>query len=135
MNKRHLILDISGVLILNDRWGNTKTNTELIDYLLSKKDTYSFTVLTNNSPEIEEHMEAVYKIPKFYDHFISSGTYHLSKSDPKLHEEVMAKLMCTPEQCVFVDDTKENVEAAASLGITGFLYRNFEEFKNDLEKV
>lgn len=135
MNKRHLILDISGVLILNDRWGNTKTNTELINYLISKKEWYSYTLLTNNSPEIEAHMEAVYKIPKFYDHFISSVTYNLSKSDSKLYEEAMAKLQATPEQCIFVDDTKENVEAAVSLGITGLLYRNFEEFKKEVQAV
>ena len=80
-------------------------------------------------------MEAVYKIPKFYDHFISSGSYNLSKSDPKLFEEVLAKLMTTPEQCIFVDDTKDNVEAAASLGITAILYKTFPEFKKDLESI
>ena len=135
MSKRHFILDINGVLILTDRWGNVRTNTELINYLLLKKDTYSFTLLTSNPPEIEHHMEAVYKVPKFYDNFISSATFNLLKSDPRLYEEVMAKLMCPPEACVFVDDTQENVEAAASLGITGILYTNFEEFKTDLEKI
>ena len=120
---------------MNDRWGNTRTNTELIDYLLAKKDAYAYTILTNNSPEIEAHMEAVYKIPKFYDHFISSGTYNLGKNDPKLFEEVLAKLMATPEQCIFVDDTRDNVEAAASLGITGILYTTFSEFKKDLEAL
>jgi len=135
VNTRHLIVDISGVLILSDKWGNTRTNQELIAYLLSKKDAYSFTLLTNNSPEIEAHMEAVYKIPKFYQHFISSSEYALSKSDSKLYEEVMARIQATPEQCIFVDDTPANVQAAANLGITGVLYRTLDEFKKDLEKV
>ena len=104
------------MLIVHDRWGNARTNTELIDYLRGKKDAYAYTLLTNNPPEIENHIESVYKIPKFYDHFISSGTFNLSKASPKMYEEVMAKLLATPEQCVFVDDTAENLEAAASLG-------------------
>jgi len=134
MEKRHLIIDITGVLITSDRWGNLKTNKELITYLISKKDQYAFTLLTNNPAEIQNHMESVYGIPRFYGHFISAGQYELSKSDPKLYEEVMAKLQATPEQCIFVDDTPANLKAAASLGITGILYKTFDDFKTELER-
>ena len=133
--KKKVLLDLNGVLILHPLWGSSKTNKELLQYLISKKDQYSYVLLTNNPPEIKEHIEAVYGIPKFYDHFISSQAYGLSKSDPKLYEEVLALLLATPEQCIFVDDEAQRVEAARSLGIKGIVYQNFEQFKKELEKL
>ncbi len=135
MQKQYLILDISGVLITQDKWGNTKTNKELIAYLLTQKDKFSYVLLTNNLPEVERHMEAVYGIPMFYERFISSHTYGLAKSDPKLYDEVLALLLATPEQCTFTDDIAPHVEAARTLGIRGIVYQNFEQFKKELESM
>lgn len=135
MTKRYVILDISGVLIIHDKWGNTKTNKELIDYLISQKDKFVYVLVTNNPPEIQHHIKAVYGIPKFYEHFISSQTYNLSKSDQKLYQEVLVFLFAKPEQCIFVDDTPSNVAAAQEAGMTAFVYQNFEQFKKDLARA
>ena len=58
---------------------------------------------------------------------------NLSKSAPKLYEEVLAYLLAQPEQCIFVDDEVARVKAATHVGIRGIVYKNFEQFKKELE--
>lgn len=60
-----------------------------------------------------------YDLDKLYDVVVISELHQMRKPDSALFEATL-KLMDLPaDQCVFVDDTAEYVEAAAQLGIEG----------------
>jgi putative hydrolase of the HAD superfamily len=39
------------------------------------------------------------------------------------------------EECVFIDDRPENIEAAKALGMEGIVFENYEQASEELEKV
>ena len=46
----------------------------------------------------------------------------LLKPDKAIYQSVLAKLNAKPEEVIFIDDKRENVEAAKSLGINGIVF-------------
>ena len=39
------------------------------------------------------------------------------------------------DECVFIDDTEENVEAAKALGFSGIVFRDYESLLRDLSDL
>ncbi len=56
----------------------------------------------------------------------------LRKPEKEIYEKVLQELACSPEAVVFIDDRKENVDAATSLGIPGILFRTCDDLKKQL---
>ncbi len=51
---------------------------------------------------------------------------HLTKPDPAFFQLFLDRFGLEAKDCYFVDDTKENVEAANALGFTGILFEGYE---------
>ena len=128
--KMYLLLDISGVLII----GN-EANHELIEYLVSSCPIERISLVTNLDITSGDVLTRRYGIPEFYDEIISAGETGYTKPNPKIFEEALRRLGAKPEDCIFVDDTVDNVEAARSLGMKGILYRDFVAFRAELENL
>ncbi|HSP12123.1 MAG TPA: HAD family phosphatase [Salegentibacter sp.] len=79
-------------------------------------------ILLSNTNEI--HIDWVKEnIPFFedfkacFDAFYLSHEINYRKPDAEIYEFVLKKHGLKPEECLFIDDTRENTEAAAALGI------------------
>ncbi|TXK17252.1 HAD-IA family hydrolase [Homoserinibacter sp. GY 40078] len=81
-------------------------------------------LLTNNGPLLDENLAAIAPeiAPLFGDHLRTTSRYGARKPDPAVFERVLATYETAAEDVLFVDDLPENVAAAASLGITTYLY-------------
>lgn len=82
-------------------------------------------LLTNNSILIHEHLHEV--APELVpimgrDNLHASARFGARKPDPLVFERAMAHYGALPEHTFFTDDRTENVEGAASVGITAHLY-------------
>ena len=47
----------------------------------------------------------------------------------------LEKINAKPEESLFIDDNKPNVDSAVNLGINGFVYTNSDSFKNYLDQI
>ncbi len=56
-----------------------------------------------------------------FDAVVLSGDHGVRKPDPALFQVVLDRLGLAAGECVFVDDSEANVEAAASMGFTALL--------------
>ena len=56
-----------------------------------------------------------------------------TKPDPEMYRLFLQKYHLIPEECVFVDDTAENVEAARKLGFAGIVFTSCEKMIADLK--
>ena len=110
---------------IRDSW-----NAILIDFpkyrytflkILSEKKYYQLILLSNTN---EIHINWVKENIPFYDDFKNcfdafyfSHEINFRKPDAEIYEFVLEKHNLKPEECLFIDDTQENTEAAAALGI------------------
>jgi len=90
---------------------------------LASKNTYNLILLSNtNDLHIEQVIEnmSLSRYKRFkncFDKFYLSQEIHLSKPSPSIYEFVLNKNNLHPNECLFIDDLKENTEAASNLGI------------------
>lgn len=60
-------------------------------------------------------------IRKYFSFFTYSCFLGTFKPDRRMYEDALSKCGCRAEETVFIDDSVENLEGAASLGITPIL--------------
>ena len=54
-----------------------------------------------------------------FDGGVASCEVHVNKPDPKIYKALLDKYSLKAEECVFIDDRLENVQAAFALGFAG----------------
>ncbi|MBQ7237031.1 MAG: HAD family phosphatase [Clostridia bacterium] len=78
-------------------------------------------------------IEREYKFPIFkeFDGIVYSAPIKMVKPNENIYRYLLDKYSLNPKECVFVDDIKTNLAAAARFGIKTFLYENnTEQLKN-----
>ncbi|MFP4082809.1 MAG: HAD family hydrolase [Candidatus Aminicenantes bacterium] len=84
-----------------------KLKTECRLVLLSNTDNQRFGYIRERFPEI-----------LIFDHYVLSFEVGAMKPHPKIYQVALEKAEAAAEQCLFIDDREENVEAALELGMT-----------------
>ena len=64
---------------------------------------------------------------------IFSCKVKLTKPDPAIYKLLLERYGLRAEECVFLDDTLRNVNAAEALGIHGIHFQNLSQAKSELE--
>lgn len=85
------------------------------------------TLLTNNGALIHHHLGGAIApelAELFGEHLFASSAYSARKPDPVVFQRVLDRYGVAAGDAFFADDLTENVEGAASLGITAHLYRD-----------
>ncbi|MFJ5777724.1 HAD family hydrolase [Streptomyces sp. NPDC093094] len=79
-------------------------------------------LVSNASVRLEADLAAL-GLDDLADHVVSSARVGLAKPDPRILHLAAGRAGAAAEHCLFVDDTLENVEAAAALGMRGVHFR------------
>jgi HAD superfamily hydrolase (TIGR01509 family) len=79
-------------------------------------------------------MDCVETFPLFEQYFLSCEM-GLLKPDPNFFTAMVEGPGVPPEDCVFIDDTQPNVEAAKRLGIPALHFRGVDTLRQDLRMV
>lgn len=90
--------------------------------LLSNTNEYHIDYIKSNVPFFNEFQEC-------FDAFYLSHEIGLRKPDPEIFEFVMDNHNLNPENCLFIDDTKENTDVAERLGFNTW---NIEPTREDV---
>ena len=99
-------------------------NVGIIDLIRELKSKgYKLYILSNMT---RHFIERDYKFPilKEFDGIVYSAPIGLVKPDPKIYEYVLNKYSLKAEQCIFIDDMKTNLAAAARFGIKTYHYQS-----------
>lgn len=96
---------------------------------------YRCLYLSNFSKAAEtDCAEALDFIP-YMDGGIISYREKVIKPMPEIYQLLIDRYELVPEQCVFLDDTKRNLEAAEKFGIHTIHFRNKEQAVKELQKL
>jgi putative hydrolase of the HAD superfamily len=73
--------------------------------------------------------------PEMFDAVVISGEVGLHKPQPEIFRMGAERIGVAPEQCVFVDDLKENCAGAAAVGMIPVLHRGAGTTLPELERL
>jgi len=117
----------------NSTWVLDPELKTIVDKLRSLNPDYQFAILSNSDPSNSPN----YKKKGWYDDFhpvILSHELQLLKPEPEIYHACFKELKHPPENYLFIDDAKTNIEAAEKLGVHGHHYKNPQEFVKDLKE-
>ena len=97
---------------------------------------YKLYVLSNMSKEYIEFLRE-FPVFEYFDEQVVSCEIGIGKPDRRIYEYLLSNYDLDPAETIFIDDRKDNVDAAEELGITPFHFdrTNPEQACDDLRKV
>ena len=107
------------------------------DWLKGLKERGYNIYLLTNYPEwlFETHWKKSFTFVPYVDGKVVSGKVKLIKPDHAIYETIIKKYSLNPAESVFIDDVKENVQAAKETGLNAIQFTNINDVKNQLEKL
>ena len=109
---------------------------------------YRLAMLSNDLSEWSNHLRKRHGLNEFFDEVIISADVRCRKPSEQMYRMLLQRTGAHPDDCIFIDDSIENLEAAAKLGINTILYNrdeisdydgnlinSFDDLKNVVHKI
>ncbi len=103
---------------------------ELLPLLKQK---YKLAVLNNGMSITIPYFKSGYPFKDYFEVFVNSAEANLAKPSPDIYHLVCNRLKVQPSECVFIDDSRINIEAAIKLQMVGILWRGYSSLLNNLK--
>lgn len=108
---------------------NCKIFDEVREVLENLQGTYRLGVISNAYPSMDWVFDLL-DIRKYFESVIISAFVRVNKPKPAIYEEALKSLGVNAEECIFIDDKKENIIGANELGFKGMhLDREVDDLK------
>ena len=107
---------------------------ENVKLLPKLKEKYNLYILSNFHQPAFEHIFKKYDFFKLFDGHTVSCYYYLLKPEKEIYDTLIDKFNLIPEETVFIDDTKVNIDACEKEGIRGIHLPDYTELKQKLEE-
>ena len=90
--------------------------------------------LLSNAPTYFAEWARQYEVLKKFSGVVFSAPLKTAKPDPAIYQYLFRTYSLKPEECFFIDDLEQNIEAGKSLGMDGFIFTgDIEEVKKAVE--
>ena len=119
-----------------DNWIEILTPIEGTVKILSKlkENGYKLYLLSNFHSLAFETVYSKYDFFKYFDGGIISYKEKLLKPESEIYTKLLDTYNLNAEECLFIDDTLVNIEAANILGINTLHFESYETLKKSLDK-
>ncbi len=135
---RRVARDIGYGAKLDGRWldhygSHARKNPAVVNAIRRLGKDYNVATITN---VIKPHYNYNKKkgLYKLFDSAFISCLLKMRKPDKNIYFYALRKLHAKPQQCVFIDNTMENITTAKKLGMKTILFRNAGQMKRELRK-
>jgi putative hydrolase of the HAD superfamily len=81
-------------------------------------------IVSNDSKEMAALRRRLFGFDAIFHTIVISSAIGIVKPEGGIYTLACRRLEVDPQQCVFIDDRPENVQAAMDLGMTGILFRD-----------
>lgn len=95
---------------------------------------YTLAVLSNWSSETHARVYKQFEFLHWFDEVVISAQVGLVKPDPAIFHLLLDRLQRLAGECLFIDDTLTNVQAASELGFQGIHFTSPEQLRDELAK-
>ncbi|GAB4579407.1 MAG: HAD-IA family hydrolase [Anaerolineales bacterium] len=100
-----------------------------------KQQGYALYGLSNWSAETYPRVQHKFEFFSWFDGIVLSGEVKLAKPDPKIYQLVLDKAGVPAGDCLFIDDSLKNIEAAKALGFLTVHFQSPEQLETDLANL
>jgi putative hydrolase of the HAD superfamily len=114
----------------------SRMNVQMIEWTeaLHKAGTTT-ALLSNMQHDMAAHARKNFAWLGNFDHLLLSCELQLIKPDVAVFESAIERIRVSPEQTLFVDDRKENVQAARTVGLQAIQFNGVEQLRADLDRI
>lgn len=98
-----------------------RPNKDVLDIVKKLRKTYKVYLFSNTTEMSHLHNQKT-GIYDNFDGLFMSYRMGMKKPDPIIFQKVITAIKCKPNECVFVDDSMENLEEARKIGIIPILF-------------
>ncbi|MFG2946244.1 HAD family hydrolase [Streptomyces adustus] len=99
-------------------------NVELIEYVRGLRSRCRLGILSNSFVGARELETAMYQFDELVEQIVYSHEIGVCKPDPRAFEMTCARLEVRARDCLFIDDSNVNVEAARAAGMQAHLFED-----------
>lgn len=93
---------------------------------------YRLLALTNWSTELFPVARRRFEFLQWFEGIVVSGDENCRKPFPEIYKIIIDRYALEPANCLFIDDNKANIEAAARFGIHGIHFKDPMQLKEQL---
>ena len=110
--------------------GEEKNTVNILEALNKQ---YSIWLLSNTNPKhIQDEIEKRYLFPSLVNGAVYSFDVGVRKPEKEIYEIAMQRANANPQECLFIDDLLENIQAAKQIGIEGVHFISSVQLKQEL---
>ncbi|MDR2282148.1 MAG: HAD family phosphatase [Sphingobacterium sp.] len=109
--------------------------TGTVQILRELKEKYKVYGLTNWSAETFPIAFSRFAFLRLFDGIIVSGEEKIIKPDKEIFQLLLERYDLRAESCVFIDDSKKNIDASIHLGFYGIHFLDSDQLKLELRKI
>lgn len=118
--------------LVRKNFKEVKGTRKIIENLRQKG--YKLALLSNHVKEWVEYSELIFDYHKLFHHTLYSYQLSLIKPDKDIFIALLKKLQVKPQECLFIDDSIKNIEAARELGMKTIQFISVKKLKKELKK-
>ncbi len=103
-------------------------NDGFMEFVTAARNRYKLAVVSNDTSRWSRYLREKFDINKYFDVISISGDLGIRKPDERIFLLTAEKLGCSADDCIYIDDRRKNLNAAARLGMRPILLnsRNME---------
>ena len=119
--------------LLERMFGHIRADPTMVDAVRRARAQGVRTGLVSNSMGVAHYDRSTF--PELFDGVVISGEEGMHKPQPGIFRLGAERVGLRPEECVFVDDLRENCEGAEAVGMTAVLHRGADSTLPRLEEL
>lgn len=118
-----------------DFWSGDRFDTDLAAFLRSLRPRFRTAILSNAWLDARAFFTRDLGLAEIVNFMVISAEEGVMKPDPRIYLRTAARLNVLPEEAVFVDDVRANVDAAEAVGMRGVHFVEAGEAMREVERV
>ena len=96
---------------------------------------YGIYLLTNFSKDGYEYISNKFDFFKKAKGAVVSSHLKIAKPDMRIYQYLLETYNLNPDECIFIDDSVANINAANELGIHGIVYTDIENLRKEFKRI
>jgi putative hydrolase of the HAD superfamily len=121
-----------GLDLLEDAFESTPLSEQMLAVARELRARYSVGIITDNKKDRIDALKRLHDLPRLFNPIVVSAEVGLGKHDARMFLGALQLLRVDPEECIFIDNSKDNLIAPNLIGMKTIY---FDDEKRDFEAL